>query len=89
MKKLSGAIIESIRSRRGFLKAGTLTGAVLALGAGVDQIDCRADDNRSTASGKLKVKIAGYDYDRVQGLIDGRVQIEGCETSIRSCASAK
>lgn len=27
----------------------------------------------------LSIRIAGYDYDRVQGLIDGSVQIKGCD----------
>jgi len=29
---------------------------------------------------RLTVNMAGYDYDRVLALIDGRVEIEGCET---------
>jgi 4,5-dihydroxyphthalate decarboxylase len=34
----------------------------------------------STKTNKLPIKMAGYDYDRVQALIDGRVEIEGCTT---------
>ena len=31
-------------------------------------------------SRKRKITLAGYDYDRVYALIDGRVQVEGCDT---------
>lgn len=31
-------------------------------------------------SARLPISMAGYDYDRVQALMDGRVQIEGCDT---------
>ena len=36
------------------------------------------------ASDKLKIKVAGYQYDRVDGLADGRVHIEGCETQFEA-----
>ena len=29
--------------------------------------------------GKLRIKIAAWDYDRVRPIIDGRVPVEGCE----------
>jgi len=80
MKKHAKSTSEVNPSRRGFLKAGTLTGAVLAAGAALGQVSCRAKDDNAPASGKLDIKIAGYDYDRVKGLMDGRVQVEGCET---------
>ena len=32
-------------------------------------------------SNKLQINMAGYDYDRVQALIDGRANIEGCTTT--------
>ena len=35
---------------------------------------------RAADSGKLKITLAGYDYDRVDALIDGRVKVEGCDT---------
>jgi 4,5-dihydroxyphthalate decarboxylase len=30
---------------------------------------------------RIPIKMAGYDYDRVRGFIDGSVQVEGCEVS--------
>ena len=60
-------------SRRGFLKAASAVSALSVTGApfawsGVNKKD------------KLTINMAGYDYDRVQALIDGRVEIEGCTT---------
>ena len=80
MNKHSERTSEVASSRRGFLKAGALTGASLAAGATLGQVNCMAEDKQAPVSGKLKITIAGYDYDRVKGLMDGRVQIEGCET---------
>ena len=67
-------------SRRRFLKAGALTSAALAADATLGQANSVAEDKGAPDSGYLKIKMAGYDYDRVKGLMDGRVQIEGCET---------
>ena len=39
-------------------------------------MDQAAADGKSA---KVEVEIAGYPYDRVAGLIDGRVTVEGCE----------
>jgi 4,5-dihydroxyphthalate decarboxylase len=70
-------------SRRGFLKSAVLVGA--AAGAGVIGLpgtrQAHASETKPPKSGKLPIKIAGYDFDRVQGLKDGRVRVEGCETS--------
>ena len=66
-------------SRRKFLKTAALTGATLAGGQTLRQAYSRAAEKTPAASGKLKIKVAGYQYDRVAGLADGRVQIEGCE----------
>ncbi len=67
-------------SRRRFLTAGALTSAALTASATLGQVNSVAEDKRTPASGDLKIKMAGYDYDRVKGLMDGSVQIEGCET---------
>ena len=67
-------------SRRRFLQAGALTSAALAADATLGQANSVAEDKGAPSSGYLKIKMAGYDYDRVKGLMDGRVQIEGCET---------
>jgi 4,5-dihydroxyphthalate decarboxylase len=65
-------------SRRGFLftSAGAAMGGTAALG----QLDSRAEANTILDSSKLKITVAGYQYDRVEGLIDGRVKVEGCDT---------
>jgi len=34
----------------------------------------------SSKSGRLSITIAGYPFDRVKGLVDGSVKVEGCET---------
>ena len=69
-----------VPSRRKFHKAGAFTGAALAAGATLGRVRSVAEDKGTPASGKLEITIAGYDYDRVQGLMDGRVQVAGCET---------
>jgi 4,5-dihydroxyphthalate decarboxylase len=61
-------------SRRNFLRTAS---AATALGmSGVAQAASHIKQ-----SGKLQIDMAGYDYDRVQALIDGRVTIEGCTTN--------
>jgi 4,5-dihydroxyphthalate decarboxylase len=80
MQYFSKPISELNPSRRNFLKAGAMTGALLATGTNFQESKTAAGDNFTPNSNKLKVKIAGYQYDRVQGLADGRIQIEGCET---------
>lgn len=35
--------------------------------------------SRAADTGKLKINIAGYKLDRVEALIDGRVEVEGCD----------
>jgi 4,5-dihydroxyphthalate decarboxylase len=63
-------------SRRGFLI--TASAAIGALGAlqipGVRKASAKS-------SSRLPIKIAGYDYDRVKGLMDGRVKVDGCDTT--------
>ncbi len=63
-------------SRRGFLK--TASAALGALGtlqiSGVRKASAES-------SGRLPITVAGYAYDRVKGLTDGRVRIEGCDTT--------
>jgi 4,5-dihydroxyphthalate decarboxylase len=67
-------------SRRGFLMTATLTGAALAGGRALGQVESDTDRKTAPPSGKLKIEVAGYKYDRVEGLADGRVKIEGCES---------
>ena len=61
--------------RRGFLKttaAGAAVGTLAAMGSGINVV---------TAAEKNRVKVAGYDYDRVRGIMDGQVGIDGADVS--------
>lgn len=78
MSKQSGRR-DATPSRRSFLKAGVLTSAALATRAALGPAKAVPEENSVPASDKLKITIAGYDYDRVQALIGGRVQIGGCD----------
>ena len=62
-------------SRRKFLKTSAIAGAA-ALGA---PVCAPAQEGAPKTSGALSIHMAGYDYDRVEALRDGRVPIEGCE----------
>ena len=66
------------QSRRRFLQAGTLSGAALAVGTALHQPRAVTAGEDDAGAAKLPITIAGYDYDRVAGLIDGRVQVDGC-----------
>jgi len=68
---------ENSSSRRGFLKAGALTSVGLA--TGWSHRTTMASNSGSDPE-RLKINIAGYQYDRVTGLVDGRVKVAGCET---------
>ena len=60
-------------NRRSFLKtlvAGAATGAVGVMPGRVGQ---------AAKAEKLQIKAAGYDYDRVRGIMDGQVGIEGAD----------
>lgn len=61
-------------SRRAFLTTAAATGLLSLTGTTTSW----ANTNKST---RLKLKIAGYDYDRVKALIDGDVEIENCATT--------
>ena len=65
-------------SRRNFLKAGMLAGTGLAVPAALGSTASSHETAGQTASGKLDITIAGYKYDHVRALIDGRVEVEGC-----------
>jgi 4,5-dihydroxyphthalate decarboxylase len=65
-------------SRRGFLKASAFSaGTVVRLSASPASVAHATAPKRSK---KLSIKIAGYKFDRVEALVDGRVQVEGCDT---------
>ena len=61
-------------SRRDFLKASVVGAAVGTLG-----VLCGRAVGQAAEAEKLKV--AGYPYDRVQGIVDGRVGIDGADVS--------
>jgi 4,5-dihydroxyphthalate decarboxylase len=58
-------------ARRDFLKIASAAGVLSIPGVGYSSALLKND---------LQISMAGYDYDRVQALIDGRVKIEGCDT---------
>ncbi len=65
-------------SRRGFLKTGALAGAALACGVSPGCRSSTTDEGGGDAGPDgLGLTVAGYPYDRVQGLVDGRVKVEG------------
>jgi len=62
-------------SRREFIKNSVIAaGAVGALSA-VNAVPVKA----ATASSKLSLIVSGYKLDRTEALIDGHVQVEGCD----------
>lgn len=65
-------------SRRSVLKAGTLAGSSLAVPTVIAQGVSGSETAAESSSRKLDIKIAGYNFDHVQALIDGRAQVEGC-----------
>jgi len=61
--------------RRRFLKttaAGAAVGAVATLGGA-----------QATAAEARKLRVAGYDYDRVRGIMDGRIGIDGFDVEFQ------
>ena len=74
-------------SRRDFLKgSATVAGAagVLAV-SGFSEL-LASSGKSSKATRRLPLKIAGYRLDRVEALIDGRVQVEGCDAQFEIAA---
>jgi 4,5-dihydroxyphthalate decarboxylase len=65
-------------SRRRFLKIGALAGAALAGSARLaDATGAPQAAKKATRDG-LRIKMAGYNFDRVSALVDGRVPVDGC-----------
>ena len=78
-KKINSTSFQT--SRRRFLKASAAvagTAGVLGMSGVSGLLASTAKPAKSTNN--LSIKIAGYKIDRVDALIDGRVQIEGCDT---------
>ena len=71
-------------SRRGFLKIAAVAGGMLGF-SGISQVaSSQAGEagiiRTSSKTGRLSITIAGYPFDRVKGLVDGKVKVEGCDT---------
>ncbi len=80
------------KSRRAFVKTAALGGAALASSVALGTRSAEARVGGKAAAGKPstpQIKLAGYPLDRVQGLIDGRVQVEGCDIRFESVGIAK
>jgi 4,5-dihydroxyphthalate decarboxylase len=70
-------------SRRDFIKtAAVAAGAAGALSACGNASPGR-DEPPDLESHRLPITVAGYKYDRVEPLADGRVEIEGCDVSFK------
>ena len=68
-------------TRRVFLGMSAVASAaakLLARSAAADPVPSAPGGSRR-ATKKIRLSIAGYEYDRVRALIDGRVQVEGCD----------
>ena len=74
-------------SRRDFLRnSATVAGAAGVLGlTGASELIAGPGESRKAAR-KLPLKIAGYRFDRVEALIDGRVQVPGCDAQFEVAA---
>lgn len=80
MPKKANRNVSSCRmntSRRGFLKASAVT-AGTAVSLSVSHTGNTHATSRKPSK-RLPIKIAGYRFDRVEGLADGRVQVPGCD----------
>ena len=64
-------------SRRDFLKTATVAGVAGALSACGNPSPSTEEPSDDQPKG-LPITVAGYTYDRLQPLVDGRVTIEGC-----------
>jgi len=73
-------------SRRNFLKTAALAGAALASEATLVPSTSRAAETSEQETAKLAIQIAGYKFDRIAALADGRVGIEGCDVNFEEAA---
>ena len=83
------SVAESLSSsRRRFLKvAATAAGVAGALTVpGASELLAEPPTDTSSSKKKPTVKVAGYKLDRVQALVDGRVDVEGYDTKFEVAA---
>jgi 4,5-dihydroxyphthalate decarboxylase len=67
-------------SRREFIKNSILTAGVAGALSTVNAVSV----NAATTPGKLSLIVSGYKLDRTEALIDGRVQVEGCDITFEA-----
>ena len=67
-------------TRRDLLKTAALVGAAVAGGVSSRSRRAHGAERSVPASAKLDITVAGYDFDRVKALVDGKVSIRGCKT---------
>jgi len=71
-------------SRRDFLKVGMLaSGATITVGSMLAREVAAQAVKSDAGSRELDISVAGYPFDHVTPLIDGRVKIEGCNTTFQ------
>jgi 4,5-dihydroxyphthalate decarboxylase len=75
----SGQTNPGAKSRRAFLSATAMAGSAVLAGRALNV--AQAGDKPLPLSGKVRITLAGYPYDRVKGLMDGRVEIERCQAT--------
>lgn len=80
MTKKNGARV----SRREFLKISALTGSALMLGgASLARTAFAGPMQNKKTPGTLDITISGYALDHIRPLADGKVQVEGCNTTFK------
>lgn len=81
-------VLSHKRSRREFLgMSATVVGAAgILAAAGPSKIAASPGESKGTTKKKIPLKLAGYRLDRVQALIDGRAQVEGCDAQFEIAA---
>lgn len=80
-------------SRRGFLKMAAVVGGMLGL-PGISQVAGSQSGSpkiiqTSSKSTRPSVTIAGYPFDRVKGLVDGSVEVKGCDARFEKASIYK
>ena len=75
---------QAVHSRRRFLKLVAAAGGMLGI-PGITQVASSQPKSpeiirTTSSSNSLSLTIAGYPFDRVKGLVDGKVKVEGCNT---------
>ena len=72
-------------SRRSFLRTGASAGGAVIMGGAVlpGLAAERSSSSDKKPSGTLDITISGYAVDHVRALVDGRVQVEGCNATFQ------